>query len=295
MNIEHQILKWISYFDIFSHPLTDKELVNLCNISEQDFKVIIDRFCTEKKCFEFDDYYSINEDVVNLVNQRLQKEQEAQKYFKKLPFYAKLIRRFPFVKGVAISGSLSKSVMYDDGDIDYFIVTDKDRLWIARTFLVIFKKLFLLNSRKYFCVNYFVDENNLQISDENVFTAIEITYLAPVYNAEVFRKLKQQNNWTNSYIPDFRHPLELEEYHGDGFFKKVFQFLLKGKLGDRLDTYFMKLTYKRWQKKFKDFPKEKFDQTMRTNRGISKHHPRDFQNKVLREYKTRLAQFNITE
>lgn len=295
MNVEHQIIKWLAYFDIFSHPLTEKELVNLCNISEREFKSVSKQLLSEGKCYRSENYYSIQREVKTVVKQRLHKEQEAQKYFKKLPFYAKLIRRFPFVKGVAISGSLSKSVMYDDGDIDYFIVTDKNRLWIARTFLVIFKKLFLLNSRKYFCVNYFVDENNLQIADENVFTAIEITYLAPVYNAEVFRKLKKQNNWTNSYIPDFKHPLELDEYHGDGFLKKVFQFLFIGKLGDRLDTYFMKLTYKRWQKKFKDFPKEKFDQTMRTNRGISKHHPRDFQNKVLREYKSRLAQFNITE
>ena len=73
------------------------------------------------------------------------------------------------------------------------------------------------------------------------------------------------------------------------------EFILKGKFGNQLDLFFMRLTFKRWNKKFKHFDSEKFELTMRSNRGISKHHPQDFQNKVLEEYRLRLEKMNIVE
>ncbi len=91
--------------------------------------------------------------------------------------------------------------MHEDGDIDFFIITKADRLWICRTLLVLYKKVFLLNSRKYFCVNYFVDENNLKIKDKNMFTAIEVKHLLSVYNPELIGHFKEINNWTNEFIP----------------------------------------------------------------------------------------------
>ena len=66
---------------------------------------------------------------------------------------AKFISKFPYIENVSISGALSKNYYNNDGDIDFFLITQPNRLWIARTLLIIYKKMFLLNSRKYFCVN----------------------------------------------------------------------------------------------------------------------------------------------
>lgn len=295
--LKTKILKSLSYFDIFKHPLEKEELVNLCteNGSDQGVNSVLSKLVDEETCFTIDEYYSLNEDIASLVETRKRNQLEAEKYFKKLPFYVKLIRSFPFVRGVAISGSLSKNIMFDDGDIDYFIITAPGRLWISRTLMIFFKKVFLLNSRKYFCVNYFVDENNLKIVDENIFTAIEIIYLLPVYNQPLLKKFKNANDWTNQYFPNFRHPIALDPVNGQGRLKHFFEWFFKGKFGDRVDLFFMKLTYKRWTKKFKHFDAPKFELTMRTNRGISKHHPQDFQNKVLKEYSQRLQKLNINE
>jgi hypothetical protein len=291
-----QILKLLSYFDIFNHPLAKGELINLCGESENSssYDIALSELSKTQKCFSTDDFYSPKENITELVTERKNKEKEASKYFKKLPFYTKIIKSFPFVRGIAISGSLSKSVMFNDGDIDYFIVTRANRLWICRSLLIIFKKLFLLNSKKYFCVNYFVDENNLKIIDENIFTAIEITYLAPVYNKDLIEKLKEANNWTKSYFPNFKHPLQFDEFEGHNYFKKIIESLFRGNIGDRIDLFFMKVTYNRWKVKFKHFNPEKFELTMRTNRGVSKHHPLDFQNRVIKEYQERLNRFGIS-
>jgi len=209
-----------------------------------------------------DGYYSMQKSIDAQIKKRLAKEKEAKKYYKKLPFFVNMISKFPFVRGIAISGSLSKGVMYEDGDIDYFIITAKDRLWICRTFLVLFKKIFLFNSKKYFCVNYFVDENNMNIIDKNMFTAIEVTHLMPVFNQELVDQLKTKNNWTTSFLPNFKYPLK-----------------------PNLNTF---------KKKKKNLLVDigKFELTLRTNRGISKHHPQDFQNKVLKGLQERLTILN---
>ncbi|NOQ71741.1 MAG: hypothetical protein GQ574_07065 [Crocinitomix sp.] len=286
-----EILKYLCYFDIFNHPLQKRELVRLCATTEADLIQVLEELKLAGTCFELDDYISIQADIEALVQERQVKEKRAKKYFDKLPFYAKLIRAFPFVKGIAISGSMSKNVMHEDGDIDYFIITDKGRLWICRTFLVVFKKIFLLNSKKYFCVNYFVDEENLFIPDENIFTAIEIQYLLPVYNQEIISQFRAENNWTSKFINEFERFIDVKEVKGKSWIGRFIQFTFKGKMGDRFDLYLMKFTYKKWEKKFKHFDAAKFNLTMRSNRGVSKHHPRDFQNRVLKEYAQRMEQF----
>lgn len=285
------ILNAIAYFDIFNHPLTKKEIINLCenDVTVENFDHIINDLIKEGRCFNEGDFYSIQENIKQLVNQRHQKEKSANNYFKKLPFFVGLIKRFPFVRGVAISGSLSKGVMYEDGDIDYFIVTAPERLWICRSLLVLFKKVFLLNSKKYFCVNYFVDENNLEIIDKNMFTAVEISYLLPVFNTPLINKLKEENSWTKNYFPQFKHPLSLSYHPSEKKKRKGMEVLFRPNFANQLDLWLMKMTFKRWQKKFSHFSNHKFELTMRTNRGISKHHPQDFQNKVLNELNKKIA------
>lgn len=295
--IEKSILETLAYFDIFQHPLIKDEITSLC-ISPQNPKELEHRLkalISEKKCYSYSGYYSLQSNVKQLVLARKSKEKRAQLYFKKLPRYSKIIKSFPFVRGVAISGSLSKSVMHEDGDIDYFIISAPGRLWICRTLLILFKKIFLLNSKKYFCVNYFIDEENLEIIDKNIFTAIEINYLASIYNHQLIERMKAHNSWTKSYFPTFKHSLKLEEIKKNERLKKYLELPLKGKIGDQLDFLLMKRTYKRWSKKFKHFDSSKLELTMRSNRGVSKHHPRDFQTKVLKEYSKRLEQLNLCQ
>lgn len=282
----------LSYFDIFDHPLRLEELKELClnkSLNEQELERLID----SGMCFKYNEYISISANIENQVKSRLEKEERAKKYLKKLPLYAKLISKFPFVLGLGISGSLSKNVMQDDGDIDYFVITKKNRLWICRTLLILFKKVFLLNSKKYFCVNYFVDEDNLEIRDKNIFTAIELTYLLPVFNAQIFEKLNRNNTWVSSYFEPIIHPINFKPIERKSYKNHWIESVLGEKLSNKLDLFFMDITIKRWKKKFSHFNADKMELTMRSNRGVSKHHPSDFQNKVLNEYAVRMKELNV--
>ncbi len=292
--MELKLLRFLCYFDVFNHPLSVDELKALAH--EEDDQVIhtaLDSLLEKGDIFCQDKLYGIRETITEQIQIRTEKENRAQSYYVKLPRYLRLIKAFPFVRGVAISGSLSKNVMPEDGDIDYFIITAANRLWICRTLLILFKKVFLLNSRKYFCLNYFVDENNLEIIDKNMFTAIEIKSLITVYNSELLTQTQQQNAWTQEFVPgELSHSKLLPLEPAKSFsLKKIPELFFFGSFGDRIDLFFMKKTYKRWQKKFQNFDTAKFELTMRTNRGVSKHHPRDFQSKVLKEYQARIDKF----
>lgn len=287
------LLAPLIYFNIFDHPLRINELSDLLSIREGELSKLLEPFVIQSICFKHGNFYGLSSEIETLVLERKKKEERAKKYLKKLPFYAKLIKSFPFVNGVAISGSLSKGVMHEKGDIDYFIITTKNRLWICRTLLVLFKKVFLFNSRKYFCVNYFIDENNLEIKDKNIFTAVEVTHLVPIYNQHLFNEFNNKNKWVNNYFFHISYTLNVKCLEGRPSLKSGIEYLLAGTIGEKLDLFFMRLTLKKWESKFKNFSAEKFELTMRSNRGISKHHPSDFQNKVLAEYAKKLNELNL--
>ena len=125
------IIQALAYFDIFNHPLTIEEIANLSDHSSSETLEFLNSLENQQVCFKRKNYYSLQQST-DLITARLDKEQKALNYLKKLPFYAKLISSFPYVRSIAVSGSLSKGVMHEDGDIDYFIITVPNRMWNSK-------------------------------------------------------------------------------------------------------------------------------------------------------------------
>jgi len=280
------ILQVICYYDAFNHPLTLDEIkknsgVIICKAQNlvTDLNELLEKQLI--KCA--DGHYFLLSKTKTVVEERLKKEALAKKTMNKAFFFSKLIGAFPFVEGVCISGSLSKGVLDKDGDVDFFIITKPSRLWVCRSFLILFKKIFLLNSHKYFCTNYFVDTNNLSIPDKNRFTATEISYLLPVVNYNVYKKFMQANTWVKDFLPNV--PLKDDTHcktKSKNLLKHFVEFILEGNLGEWADNFFFKLTLKQWKRKFPAFNEEDFNLNLRTRKTVSKHHPRGYQQKVLK-------------
>lgn len=286
VSVQNQILDTLAYFAVFNHPLRVSEVQNFLkdyfehNVVENALAEMVHNGV----CYAFDGYYSLLPCVESQIEKRLEHEKTAAVYLDILPFYARLIAEFPFVRSVAVSGSLSKGQMRPGGDIDYFIITQAGYLWLTRALLVAFKKIFLLNSHKFFCVNYFVANSHLEIPDKNIFTATEIATLLPIYGENAFSEFRNKNRWTYKYIGNFKHHLEAPIYSPKHQpLKKLAELILKILLAHKWDRFFMKLTLARWKKKFGHFDKRKFLLTMRSTRHASKHHPQDFQTTVLEQ------------
>lgn len=286
------ILQALAYFDVFNFPLSKKELFNYSKFKEEAaFQEELNALQGAQLIHNLNEYYSIQTDET-LVRSRLEGEKRADQYHSQALKKSKLISKFPYVRGVYISGSLSKGVMSEDGDIDFFIITKPNRLWIARTFLIFYKKTILLNSRKYFCVNYFIDEEHLEIEQKNRFTATEIVTLLPMVNKSLYKAFMRSNQWIEKYYSNTNVSTENTIELRRSLFQKMVEPLLNTSLGERMDTYFMNLTLKRWNKKFGEMESSDFDVAMKTSKRISKHHPSNFQASVLERFHQRLEKIN---
>jgi hypothetical protein len=288
------VLKALLYYDLFSYPLTAEEIKSHCRVVSCSLSLVqeaLDELCGDNLIFRYEKFYSVHNNA-GLFLRRKKGNEAAARVMDKVNTRSRLIANFPFVRCICISGSLSKNYFDEEADVDFFIITEPNRLWVCRTFLILFKKLFLLNSKKYFCVNYFIDSDNLVIPDKNIFTSIELITLKPVHNYELYEKFFTANHWVKTFFPNSSQ----QEPNGtpqlnNNWIRNGFEKLLGGKAGEWLDQFFMIKTLEQWKKKFGWLPSHEFELNMRTRRNVSKHHPQGFQVQVLKKYEERILSF----
>lgn len=291
--VVNAVLRCLLYFDIFHHPLDAKEIQECLSVPcdtgalEETLSYLLE----QGMIHHTDGYFRINQDAsINYRRKSGMKRSTAS--LQTAMRYSRLIAAFPFVRGISLSGSLSKGYMDEQSDIDYFIITAPGRLWLCRTLLVIFKKIFLLNSKKNFCINYFVSEDALSVPDHNAFTATEIAFVIPTYNYTLYRKFLHANEWYRHHYPNF--PQRDQRYivqERSPRIKRSIEFLLSGKPGTWLDQWCFVKTLGFWKRKFRHFDPGTFDRRLRSRRDVSKHNPLGYQDRVLRMLDDRLRSF----
>jgi hypothetical protein len=294
MNLEKKILKVLAYFDIFHYPVTVNEIRSFLPSApdHDDLLAALERLCLLKAIYSQDEFYSLHDDY-SVILQRRNDNRRAEILLKTAYRISSFLFQFPYVRGIGISGSLSKNVADENADIDFFVITKSNRLWIARTLMHIFKKVtFLLHKEHWFCMNYYVDEDALQISDKNIYTATEVVTLVPVCGNGVLKSFFEANNWTRAYFPNYELCTDSKKKSKSSVLKKSIELILNNALGDRLDNYLMRLTSRRWSHKELEGKVNIRGGRMglRTNKHFSKPNPAFFQQKVLLLYQDKLSE-----
>jgi hypothetical protein len=285
-------LRTLLYFDVFSYPLTCDEIFNYSswqNLDKNEGIKTLENLLENQFINTHMGFYFLGEDSQK-VSQRVAGNKLAVKRMKQARFFSGIIASFPFTRGVYISGSLSKGYMDNESDIDYFILTSPGRLWLCRTMLVMFKKVFLLNSHKNFCINYLVDTNNLEIKERNIYTATEVALLLPMHNYRLFSEFMNANSWVKDYYPRLSQG-EGQPVKGFPFVKKVLEIILDNRLGDFLDNYFFRVTTKFWQNKHGKNEVSKPDSELFWNKHVSQYNPGHFRMNVLKRFRKKLDDF----
>ena len=284
--LESSLVRTLLYFDIFSYPLTGEELRRCCRLPDLQQEEVDSATAqmVDKGYIQRSEGFYYIQDEREKIHRRIKGNEEAHRRIPRAFKVSRFIGKFPYVRAVMLSGSLSKNYMEEDSDIDYFIVTKPGRLWICRTILILYKKIFLLNSHQDFCVNYFVDEDHLEIEDKNQFTATEVSFLLPSYNYKLYQEFRKSNTWSEKYYPNFglRDEYECPEQN-NAWLRRTLEWVLNSRVGEALDTWCMKRTLRRWKTKFPDFDEESFEVALRSRKYVSKHHPRRFQDLVTRK------------
>jgi hypothetical protein len=292
---ELTILKTLAYFDIFDYPLSEKEIKNFLSTSltDEEFRLAIHRLVSGKTIFKIAEFYSLH-DNLRKAEKRLQGNRRAEKLLSKAVKIGAFLHKFPYVRAVAVSGSLSKGYADEKADIDFFIITKTNRLWIARTILHLFKKLtFLSGSQDLYCMNYFIDEAALEIREKNIYTATEVVTLFPVSGFAAADKFFEMNSWVREWLPDYKPDNNLKLPEKNPFYKKFSEWLFDNRMSDWLDDFLFKWTSSRWEKKEKRGQKNSNGRVMNliTNKHFSKSNPEAFQEKIVELYETRAKEY----
>lgn len=294
ISIREGSIRTLLYFDLFNYPLNIDEILKFAPVSSSTKDLVKVELGSLIECGDiYSDgvFYSVRP-LSELVERRLKGNKVANKVMAQAFKMSHKISKFPFVRSVMLSGSISKGYMADDGDVDFFVLTEPGRLWLARTFLMLYKKLFLLNSHKYFCINYLITTDQLEIPDKNLFTATEVVTLIPTYRTDLYEQFQAANKWAQDFYPGFKiSPTNGTIQAKDGSIKNSLEKVLSGKLGDSIENKCLKMTLNFWKRKFKHFDPETFELALRSNKSTSKHHPRNFQKSVIDSYNERCEQY----
>ena len=298
--LQQDILKTLLYYDIFSYPLKLSEISTLLPTNSlQPEQIRSELLVLERNNLvrEHQGYYFLRNRDEGVIQRRQEMELHAHRLWKIARLMASLIRRFPFVRAIFVSGQLSKNVSDHGSDIDFFVVTGPNRLWIARACLVLFKKIVLLNQRKFFCVNYYLSQDTLEIPERDIYIATEIVHLKPLHNLPLYREFMRCNSWVKQYFPNYPETVnhDWQVNNGHSGLQKFLELPFLIHSAARLDRWIMKKMETIWKKRYPTLSDEDRRRLFRCEPHISTAHGGDFHTRVMSEYRTHLKAYGLVE
>jgi hypothetical protein len=236
MNLNSAILKTLSYSDVFDHPLTLDEIYRflVAHACREDILVCLGEL---DLAHQKDGYYFLRgrEQIVEI---RKYRESASRRAYNRAHWYGRILGRLPFVRMVALTGSLAMRNCDQTGDYDYMLVASHGRVWTARIFALLLNK-FANVFGETLCPNLIVSESMLEWKEHKLYAARELAQMVLISGAGVFNDLRVANNWIEDYLPNSNTSHVDAPYEKPSLFRKIIENFLSGKLGDKLESWEM--------------------------------------------------------
>ncbi|MEM9777370.1 MAG: hypothetical protein AAF902_22520, partial [Chloroflexota bacterium] len=182
------IIQTIRYAQIFDQPLSVGELHQYLiglKLTAAELDNEVERLVSAKTLIKqgSSDWIALRDNEYQFAV-RAKREERAKRLWPLAKRYGHMIGRLPFVRMVAVTGSLAVNNPDKFADIDLFVITEPDRLWLARLLTISVVKL-AAHQEIHLCPNYFITTNNLEIDAQNLYTAREICQMVPLVGQDV--------------------------------------------------------------------------------------------------------------
>jgi hypothetical protein len=124
----------------------------------------------------------------------------------------KIIGWIPWIRGIAVTGSLAMNNARPKSDIDVLIVVDSKRLWMSRLAVSLItlamgkRRTWSGGKTDSWCFNLWFDSRHLALSKnrQNLYSAYEICQAKWIYDRhETKNKFYQDNNWVKFWLPHY--------------------------------------------------------------------------------------------
>ena len=199
-NLSLAVLKTVAYSDMFDYPLTAREIHRYLTGVKASLQEVV-RVVGEDGLFtRTGDYFTLpgREEIVSI---RLQREAQSRLLMPRAIQYGRMLGTLPYVRMVALTGSLAVMNISGNHDFDYMLVTQSGRLWTARAFAVTFGRIMRPFGYR-ICVNLLISESALAWHQCDLYSAREICQMIPISGIEVYRRFCAANAWTESILPN---------------------------------------------------------------------------------------------
>jgi len=213
--IKEAIYKTIVFFDIFSYPLTAFELWQYsrmkCDLAELE-RVLAE---LDYSKIENKEAYYFLKNRSDIVETRARRYNYSDRKMKRAMRISRIFKFIPWIKMIAIGNIMGSNNLKDGSDIDFFIVTEKKRIYLTRFFTTLITKFLLLRPRvndvrDKICLSFYISESNidlqkLHLKDEtDLYFIYWLANLMPIYERDNFYKtLIVKNTWINKALPNW--------------------------------------------------------------------------------------------
>lgn len=290
--IKESIIKTLCYADVFDYPLTLDEiwkyLISKKRVSKEELKREIKSLNSKIK--KKDKFYFLSGGSEIIKNRKL-KEKESREKNKKLKKIIPSLFIVPTVQFIGVSGALAMENADKYDDIDLFVITKKNTLWITRLILIIILQIFgkrrkrlEKNPRDKICLNFLIDETELNFSKRNdLYNAHEICQMKPVFNKNnTYEKFMDTNKWLGKFLPNavkYGNKQNNTQIYSESIFSFVLRLVLRF---SALEIFAKKLQL--WYMK-KHRTREIISDS------ILAFHPVDYKTRIMNVYKAKLKKY----
>lgn len=203
--LERAFLQSVVYASLFEYPLTLTQLRDSL-IGERADEHALARCYTASPCLqgsvEYSDGFYFPRGRRDLLDTRQRRETASRALLRDLSRPLWLITALPFVRMVALSGSLAHLNADDQADLDLFVITSRARVWSVTFSILVLARLF--GWRQRLCLNYVVSERALMVGPADLFCANQIVHLQPVSGQDVYANFLESNRFIERFYPNFR-------------------------------------------------------------------------------------------
>jgi hypothetical protein len=201
---ELAVLRSVVYASLFDYPLTLAQLrATLVEVSADEATVAAWWRHSEflQSAIEHRDGWYFPAGRGDLVQTRRRREVLSRDLLERDRRLIALVSRIPFVRMVAVSGSLAHLNAERSADLDLFVITAPHRVWSVTLSVLVIARL--LGWRKRMCLNYVISEAALAIAPGDLFSANQIIHLRPIVGHEVFARFIAANPFVREFYPNF--------------------------------------------------------------------------------------------
>ena len=263
-SLEKSILATLVYYNVLDRPLTGWEVFKyLIRIKDIKLNEVLDilensselnKLVSQKNGF----YFLKGRQVI--IKERIKRHKIADRKWKTARRTIKLFQMIPFVRMVAVSGSLAMNNTRENSDIDLLIVTKTGRIWTCRGLITIFSHL--IGRRRHgvltkdrFCLNHYLTEKSLKIPYKSLYNAQTYAHLTPFWQSRnnLYKRFQKANQWVSEYLTFYPVNIKgyLREIKSNCFFKDIRElkeFILEGIIGNFIEYILKKIQQTRIKK-----------------------------------------------